>query len=98
MTPSGKVDSAGPSPLRRLTINEFNNTVRDLLGADVPTINVETGISGDQEVSTAGYLGGSVVGRADDARKFMKLSDEIATPVLARLASLLPQGGGVDQE
>jgi hypothetical protein len=98
MTPSGKVDSAGPSPLRRLTINEFNNTVRDLLGADVPTINVETGISGDQEVSTAGYLGGSVVGSADDARKFMKLSDEIATAVLPRLASLLPQGCGVDQE
>jgi hypothetical protein len=98
MTPSGKVDSAGPSPLRRLTINEFNNTVRDLLGADVPTINVETGISGDQEVSSAGYLGGSVVGSADDARKFMKVSDEIATAVLPRLASLLPQNCGVDQE
>ena len=98
MTPSGKVDSAGPLPLRRLTINEYNNTVRDLLGADVPTIKVETGISGDQEVSTAGYLGGSVVGSADDARKFMKLSDEIATAVLPRLSSLLPQGCGVDAE
>ena len=31
-TPSGAVDSAGPMPLRRLTLFEYNNTLRDLLG------------------------------------------------------------------
>jgi Protein of unknown function (DUF1592)/Protein of unknown function (DUF1588)/Protein of unknown function (DUF1587)/Protein of unknown function (DUF1595)/Protein of unknown function (DUF1585) len=29
---NGKIPAAGPSPLRRLTHREFNNTVRDLLG------------------------------------------------------------------
>ncbi len=94
MTPSGKIDSAGPVPLRRLTINEYNNTLRDLLGADVPTIKVEGGFSGDQEVSSAGFLGGAVVGGADDARKFSKLSDEIAAAVMPRLGQLMPQGCG----
>ena len=93
-TPSGKINSAGPLPLRRLTINEYNNTLRDLLGADVPTIKVEGGFSGDQEVSSAGFLGGAVVGGADDARKFSKLADEIAAAVMPRLGQLMPQGCG----
>jgi hypothetical protein len=86
------MDGAGTLPLRRLTINEFNNTVRDLIGGAVPTINASSGFSGDQEVSTAGFLGGATVGSANDARQFMKLSDDIAAAALPRLSALMPQG------
>src|SRR6185503_7309307 len=85
-------DAAGPLPLRRLTISEFNNTVRDLIGADVPLIDQATGVSSDLEAFEHGYLKGSTVGSATDARTFSKLADAIAEKALTRLNTLLPQG------
>jgi hypothetical protein len=91
-TPVTADDAAGPLPLRRLTINEYNNTVRDLLGADVPQIGANTGISSDVEAFEHGFLKGSGIGSANDARIFSTLSDSIATAASARLGTLLPQG------
>ncbi len=85
-------DGAGPMPLRRMTINEFNNTVRDLLGQDVPQITDESGFSGDIEAFDHGFLRGAAVGSANDARLFSQLSDSIATTAMGKMATLMPQG------
>jgi hypothetical protein len=85
-------DTAGPLPLRRLTINEFNNTVRDLLGQDVPVITDETGVSSDLEAFDHGFLRGSAVGSANDARLFSQLADGIAATAMGKMATLMPQG------
>jgi len=85
-------DVAGPAPLRRLTIAEFNNTVRDLLGAETPVITSSDGFASDLEAYTRGFLQGATVGSANDARLYMTLSDKIATAVMPRLASLMPSG------
>ena len=69
-TPATAEDTAGPLPLRRLTINEYNNTVRDLIGADMPGIDAQLGISADVEAFEHGFLKGSTVGSANDARLF----------------------------
>jgi hypothetical protein len=91
-TPATADDSAGPLPLRRLTIAEFNNTVRDLVGQDAPAIDPSSGVSSDVYAFEHGFLKGATVGSANDARLFSKLSDDIATAAMGRLATLLPQG------
>jgi hypothetical protein len=91
-TPPSVDDAAGPLPLRRLTISEFNNTVRDLVGADVPVIDQATGISSDVEAFEHGFLRGSSVGSANDARTLAQLADAIAEKALTRLDALMPQG------
>jgi hypothetical protein len=91
-TPVSSDDAAGPLPLRRLTINEYNNTIRDLIGADAPVIDASTGVSGDVEAFEHGFLKGSTVGSANDARLFSTLADAVAASAMARLGTLLPQG------
>ena len=85
-------DAAGPLPLRRLTINEYNNTIRDLIGTDAPAIDAPTGVSSDVEAFEHGFLKGSTVGSANDARLFSTLADAVAASAMARLGTLLPQG------
>ena len=85
-------DSAGPLPLRRLTLNEYNNTIRDLLLTDVTSIGASNGFSADVEAFSNGFLKGATVGSANDARQFLTLSDTIATAAAARLDALMPQG------
>jgi len=87
-------NQAGPAPLRRLTIAEFNNTVRDLLGADVPVITGEEGFSADTEAWTRGFMKGSTVGSSNDARLYLELADKISTAGMAHIATLAPQGCG----
>src|SRR5262245_57416433 len=65
------VDVAGPAPLRRLTTTEYNNTLRDLFGADVPVITKADGFSADVEAYQGGFLKGATVGSANDARLYL---------------------------
>jgi hypothetical protein len=88
------LNQAGPAPLRRLTIAEFNNTVRDLLGADVPVITGEEGFASDTEAWTRGFMKGSTVGSSNDARLYLELADKISTAGMAHIATLAPQGCG----
>ncbi len=85
-------DAAGPLPLRRMTFNEYNNTVRDLIGMDAPAVGQAGGFSSDVEAFEHGFLNGATVGSSNDARLFSTLSDGIATVAMGRLATLMPQG------
>ena len=91
-TPVTADDNAGRLPLRRLTINEYNNTVRDLVGMDAPVITASTGVSQDIEAFEHGFLNGATVGSANDARLYSQIADSIATAAMTRLGSLMPQG------
>jgi hypothetical protein len=79
---------AGVSPLRRLTIFELNNTLRDLLGdaskpGDKLSVDLPTAV---------GYSSGAKIVTSVDARAFLDLSTTLTDGVAQKLASLLPQG------
>jgi hypothetical protein len=80
------VNSApGMDQLRRLTLLEYRNTVRDLLGlSDVQVPD----LSGDQQASTSGYTTGAAITTASDARKLLEGADRL---VLAAMPSLIAQ-------
>ena len=89
-TPSGAVDSAGPMPLRRLTLFEYNNTLRDLLGDTTApgkegTLNIDV-------PTNVGYVNGAKISQANDARQFLDLSVTLSEGAASRLGMLLPQG------
>ncbi len=78
----------GSAPLRRLTIFEYRNTVRDLLGAEVDVALIRD--SSDQDSANSGFLRGGALTTPQDARNFANSADKIATDVQGKLASLLP--------
>src|SRR3954454_22102787 len=58
----------GVTQLRRLTVLEYRNTVRDLLGlTDVQMPE----LSGDQQAKTSGYTTGAAITTSTDARKIL---------------------------
>ena len=79
----------GPAPLRRLTLLEFKNTIRDLIGVDVATVPT-TGLSQDLESANSGFTTGASFSTGDDARVFMKAAEQIGQLAAAKLASILP--------
>jgi hypothetical protein len=86
--PGETPDLAGPMPLRRLTIFEFNNTIRDLLGdGSNPGANLAVDLP-----SAVGYGAGAKIVTSVDARAFLDLSTKVGDGLTAKLASLLPQG------
>jgi hypothetical protein len=79
---------AGAMPLRRLTIFEYNNTVRDLLGdTSSPAANLAVDIP-----SAVGYVNGARIVTSVDARSFLDLSQKLTDTAAAKLASILPSG------
>jgi hypothetical protein len=79
---------AGPMPLRRLTIFELNNTIRDLLGdASNPGANLAVDLP-----SAVGYGAGAKIVTSVDARAFLDLSTKLTDTLAAKVSSLLPQG------
>jgi hypothetical protein len=84
---------AGAMPLRRLTIFELNNTLRDLLG--------DTSNAGDKlavDLPTAvGYSSGAKIVTSVDARAFLDMGSTLTEAVAAKLATLLPQGCSAPQ-
>jgi Protein of unknown function (DUF1592)/Protein of unknown function (DUF1588)/Protein of unknown function (DUF1595)/Protein of unknown function (DUF1585)/Protein of unknown function (DUF1587) len=89
-TPNGTPDSAGPLPLRRLTLFEYNNTLRDLLG-DTTSPGKEGTLNIDVPTSV-GYVNGAKISQANDARQFLDLSVTLSDAAASRLGMLLPQG------
>jgi len=79
----------GPVPLRRLTILEYNNTVRDLVGARVAPVFTRDQLGPDQNFWSS-FSRGATVSSADDARRLMLSAEEIAASVLQDLPALLP--------
>jgi len=90
---AGKLDDSasvpGAAPLRRLTVLEYQNTIRDLLGvsaAQVPT----DGFPRDLDSEGAGYFTGAKLSTGDDAHALSKSADAIADLAVSKLAGILP--------
>jgi hypothetical protein len=80
----------GSAPLRRLTLREYNNTVRDLLGLDVAPASVTKGFSPDSNSSNSGFAVGSAITVSEDVRTFLLTGEQLAQMVTAKLESLVP--------
>jgi hypothetical protein len=84
-TPPPANSAPGVAQLRRLTVLEYRNTVRDLLGlTDVQMPE----LAGDQQAKTSGFTTGAAITTATDARKLLDGSDRL---VLAAMPSLTAQ-------
>ena len=88
--PDGTIDSAGPYALRRLTVLEYRNTVRDLLGVNVSDTD-SRGVAADQ-VLRGGFGTGAAIVSSVDSRQFLDVSDKVATAAVADMAKLMPTG------
>jgi hypothetical protein len=80
-------DVPGPSPLRRLTNLEYNNTIRDLLGTTGPA---DRTFIADQESSLSGFAKGSSINTGTDARQFLNAADQVSLAIKQKLPGLLP--------
>lgn len=81
---------AGAMPLRRLTIFEFNNTIRDLLG---DSSSPASGGAVAVDLPTAvGYASGAKIVTSVDARQFLDLSQKLGNNGTLKLDTLLPPG------
>ena len=87
--PSDMPNVPGPAPLRRLSVREYRNTVRDLLGVDVPA-GVDFAIDRD----TAGFSVGSPVATSTDASRLLDAADQLAAAAASPPArpAALPDG------
>jgi hypothetical protein len=88
--PDGVVDSAGPYSLRRLTLLEYRNTIRDLLGVNLSDAD-RRGFSADQVVH-GGYGSGAAIVNSTDSRQFLDIASKVATAAVADMAKLMPAG------
>jgi Protein of unknown function (DUF1592)/Protein of unknown function (DUF1588)/Protein of unknown function (DUF1595)/Protein of unknown function (DUF1585)/Protein of unknown function (DUF1587) len=88
--PGAVVESAGPQQLRRLTIAEYNNTVRDLLGDG--TAPAREGTLSVDLPTAVGFVSGARITTSVDASQFLDLSQKLSEGAAQRLAMLLPQG------
>jgi hypothetical protein len=87
-TPISPEDSAGPTPLRRLTVFEYNNTIRDLLG--VGGSSIEAGGVAVDLPSDVGFVNGAPITSSVDARQFLDVTEKLTGT--SAVAALLPQG------
>jgi hypothetical protein len=79
----------GPAPLRRLTVEEYNNTVRDLLGGNPAFSSTRLGV--DRPAWwPSGFVHGASISTGDDARGLMANAEELGAGMTARLPMLLP--------
>ena len=88
--PAETTNLAGPRPLRRLTLLEYSNTIRDLLGESMPA-GRGSGFSVDI-ASAAGFVTGSKITSSVDAKQFVDASERLASSAVARFAEILPEG------
>jgi hypothetical protein len=79
----------GVAPLRRLTVLEYQNTIRDLLGVDATSVGI-AGFAADTDSSLSGFFRGSKLSTGDDARALMKSTDDLAQAAMGKLQGLLP--------
>jgi hypothetical protein len=90
--PSAAPESAGPQHLRRLTLAEYNNTVRDLLG-DTTAPAREGSLAVDLPTAV-GFVNGARITTSNDASQFLDISLKLSEGAAAKLTTLLPQGCG----
>ena len=79
----------GPVPLRRLSLDEYSNTIRDLLGIAAPAPSLRDRFSRDIESADSGFLRGSPI-NGNDALAFLLSGEAIGASAAQMLAVLLP--------
>jgi hypothetical protein len=77
-------NAPGVSPLRRLTVREYSNTLRDLLGVTVG----DEDLGGDQDAG--GFAIGGPVTTSGDAARLLDAAEQLATSASAKIATLVP--------
>jgi hypothetical protein len=90
MEPDGTINSAGPYALRRLTVLEYSNTIRDLLGVNLADTD-RRGFSADQVVH-GGFASGAALVTSVDSRQFLDVSVKVAEAATKDMAKLMPAG------
>ena len=90
VNPAETTNLAGQQHLRRLTLLEYGNTIRDLLGVQAPASR-GGGFSVDIP-GTAGFVNGAKITSSVDAKQFVDASEQLATAAAGRLGELLPSG------
>jgi len=86
--PDGTINSAGPYALRRLTVLEYSNTIRDLLGVALSDTD-RRGFSADQVVH-GGFASGAALVTSVDSRQFLDISAKVAEAATKDMAKLMP--------
>ena len=76
-------NAPGAAPLRRLTVREYGNTLRDLLGAS-PTGDLGV----DQDA--AGFAVGGPVTTSGDAARLLDAAEQLAAGAATKIGSLVP--------
>ncbi len=90
VNPAETTNLAGPQALRRLTLLEYSNTIRDLLGEKMPPTR-GAGFSVDI-AGAGGFVSGAKITSSVDAKQFVDASDRLAAAAMAHLPDLLPAG------
>lgn len=78
----------GVEPPRRLSLVEYKNTIRDLLGMTTPVTTDDLPV--DQQAGTSGFLSGAAITSAPDARLLLDKSDAMTTAAMPSLAIQVP--------
>jgi hypothetical protein len=82
--------SAGVAPLRRLTAEQYRNTVRDLLGASVKDGLGTLALPGDDAVADRFLSNGASAVKAIDLDRYADAAEGLAKKAVANLAALVP--------
>jgi hypothetical protein len=77
-------NAPGAAPLRRLTIREYSNTLRDLLGINAAAAD----LGGDQD--SGGFATGGPITTSGDAARLLDSAEQLAGSAAAKLATLVP--------
>jgi hypothetical protein len=84
----GAMPSAAVAPLRRLTADQYRNTVRDLLGLSEPI--PASALPGDDSVADHYFSNVSSPLETVDIERYGDLAETLATKAVAKLATLVP--------
>jgi hypothetical protein len=87
-TPPPANSAPGVAQLRRLTVLEYRNTVRDLLG--LSDVQLLPELSGDQQAKTSGYTTGAAITTATDARKLLDGTERLVVAAMPNLTAQVP--------
>jgi uncharacterized protein DUF1592/uncharacterized protein DUF1588/uncharacterized protein DUF1595/uncharacterized protein DUF1585/uncharacterized protein DUF1587 len=80
-------DAPGPTPLRRLNLLEYRNTVRDLLGDSSATVGGDFVV--DLPADYSGYHVGAPIGTGNDLLPFLRAAERLARTAVGNLGAFL---------
>jgi hypothetical protein len=91
LTPLPDTDTVpGPAPLRRLSLLEYGNTIRDLLGLAAPAPSVRSRFLSDFDTGHSGFTRGTPIVNGQDVLAFLLSGEVIGAAAAQKLPVLLP--------